>query len=80
MNEPGKYKRILLVRFSSLGDVILTTPMLSLIKKNFPDARVDYCTKSAYSEVLKFNPNVDRLIPVDNNLDFSGLKNLKKII
>ena len=75
-----KASRILVIRFSSLGDVILTTPLLKLLRQNFPNARIDYCTKSSYAEVLTNNPNVDRIIPVDNDLDFNGLKNLKRLI
>jgi len=75
-----KASKILVIRFSSLGDVILTTPLLKILKQNYPGARIDYCTKAACSEVLQFNPNVDRLIPIDDNLDFNGLKNLKRLI
>jgi len=75
-----KPDKILVIRFSSLGDVILTTPLLKTLKLKYPDAKIDYCTKAEYSDVLKFNPNINTLFPVEDKLDFNGLKNLKKLI
>jgi len=74
------FKKILVIRFSSLGDVILTTPLLKILKESFPEAKVDYLTKQEYSEVLKNNPNINNIIEADNNIDFNGLKKLKKQI
>jgi lipopolysaccharide heptosyltransferase II len=73
-----EYKRILIIRLSSLGDIILTTPFLKILRQNFPDAEIDYCIKSEYKEVLAFNPNINNIIEVDNDLDFPGLKSLRK--
>lgn len=73
-----EYKRILVLRLSSLGDIILTTPFLKILRKNFPDSQIDYCTKSEYKEILEFNPNINNIIEVDNNIDFAGLKQLRK--
>ncbi len=73
-----EYKRILVIRFSSLGDIILTTPALKVLREKFPDAEIDYLTKSDYTDVIRLNPNINKIIPVDNNLDFKGLRALKK--
>jgi lipopolysaccharide heptosyltransferase II len=73
-------KKILVIRFSSLGDVLLTSALLKSIKENFPDAEVHYLTKQNFADVIRFNPNVDRVIEVDNNIDFSGLRKLRKEI
>jgi len=73
-----EHKRILVIRLSSLGDIILTTPFLKILRKKFPDAQIDYCTKSEYKEIIGFNPNINNIIEVDNNLDFAGLKSLRK--
>ncbi len=73
-----QYKRILVIRFSSLGDVILTSPFLKVLRQKFPEAQIDFCTKAAYSEILKYNPNVTNIIEADNNLSFGKLRILKK--
>jgi len=72
--------KILVLRFSSLGDVILTTPLLKTLKQIFPDSQIDYCIKSPYLDILKFNPNLNRIIEVDNVLSFEKLRGLRKAL
>lgn len=53
MAEP---KRILIVRFSSIGDIVLTTPVIRTVAKHFPDARIHFLTKPQYKGLLDSNP------------------------
>ncbi len=76
-SNDDKYKRILIIRFSSLGDIILTTPLTKILSENFPDAQIDYCTKEEYKDVLKFNPAINKIISVGIDFDFKRLKLLK---
>ena len=55
-------KKILIIRFSSLGDVILTTSVIAPLKKKFPEAEISFLTKKEYAEVLDGNPNVSKVI------------------
>lgn len=73
-------KKILVFRFSSLGDIILTTPLLKILRKNYPDAQIDYCTKKSYSDLLKYNPAVSRVLEVSDDMDFAELRLLKKTL
>jgi heptosyltransferase-2 len=59
------YRRILIIRLSSLGDIILTTPVLRLVRESWPAARIDFMLKAEFQEVLRAHPCVDRLLPVD---------------
>ncbi len=52
-------KRILIVRFSSLGDVILTEPIARALKQHFADAHIDYLTKSLYVSLVQMFPSAD---------------------
>lgn len=54
--------KILIIRFSSLGDVVLTTPLLSLIKEKYPDAQIYYLTKKNFSPILEGNHNIHRIL------------------
>src|SRR5712691_6893544 len=54
--------RILVIRLSSLGDILLTTPVLRLLREHCPAARIDFLTKATYQDVLCANPCVDRLL------------------
>ncbi len=59
------YRRILMIRLSSLGDIILTTPVLRLLRESWPAARIDFVLKTEFQEVLRAHPCVDRLVLVD---------------
>jgi lipopolysaccharide heptosyltransferase II len=53
---------ILAVRFSSIGDILLTTPLLRAIRRTHPGARVTLLTKREFVPLLSHNPNVSRVI------------------
>lgn len=60
--------KILILRFSSIGDIILTTPVVRCIKKQIPNAEIHYCTKKAYTSLLENNPYIDKIIPLEDSL------------
>ncbi|OON69009.1 glycosyltransferase family 9 protein [Hymenobacter sp. CRA2] len=53
--------KILVLRFSSIGDIVLTTPVVRALKQQVPGAVVHYCTKPAYRGMLEANPYVDKV-------------------
>ncbi len=53
--------KILIIRLSSLGDVILTTPVIRALKKKYPQIEFSFLVKESYSDAVKFNPNLDRI-------------------
>ena len=53
--------KILVLRFSSIGDIVLTTPVLRQLKTQLPGAQVHFATKPAYRQLLEANPYVDQL-------------------
>jgi ADP-heptose:LPS heptosyltransferase len=57
--------RILLVRFSSLGDVILATPLVRALRRAYPGADLTFVTKRAYADVFRGNPYLDRTISLE---------------
>lgn len=60
--------KILVVRFSSIGDIVLTTPILRSLKQQLNDVQVHYITKKQFSSVIENNPYVDKLYTVTNSL------------
>ncbi|OUJ75429.1 glycosyltransferase family 9 protein [Hymenobacter crusticola] len=52
--------KILVLRFSSIGDIVLTTPVIRGLKQQVPGAQVHYCTKPAYRSIIESNPYVDK--------------------
>jgi heptosyltransferase-1 len=55
---------ILLIKTSSLGDVVHNLPVVSDIRARFPRARIDWVVEEAYCDVVGMHPGVHRAIPV----------------
>ena len=55
--------KILVVRVSSLGDVVHNMPMLSDLRRHYPKAQIDWVVEEAYAELVRLNRHVDRIIP-----------------
>ena len=58
--------KILIIRFSSIGDIILTTPIIRCLKKQL-NADIDFLIKNQYSSLLHANPNINKIISLRNN-------------
>jgi heptosyltransferase-2 len=62
------FNKILIIRLSSLGDIILTFPLLKKLRQKYPDSKIHFLTKSRFAELVSLNPNVDRIIQMDDSL------------
>ena len=56
--------RILLVKTSSLGDVIHNLPVVSDIRRHFPGATIDWCVEEGFATIPRLHPGVEEIIPV----------------
>jgi ADP-heptose:LPS heptosyltransferase len=61
--------KVLILRFSSIGDIVLTTPVIRTLKTQLPDAEVHYATKTAYTSILSENPYVDKIHALGDSLN-----------
>lgn len=55
---------VLLIKTTSLGDVIHNLPVVCDIHQNRPNLSVDWCAEAPFCEILKLNPLIRRVIPV----------------
>ena len=62
-------QKILIIRFSSIGDIVLTTPVIRAIKTQLDDVELHYCTKKQYHNLLEENPYIDKFHLLDNSLN-----------
>ncbi|AEI15832.1 glycosyl transferase family 9 [Flexistipes sinusarabici DSM 4947] len=62
--------KILVVRFSSLGDVILTTGVIKYLKTAYPDLTVDVLTYTHFSGVFFKNPYINKVLQIDKKSGF----------
>ncbi len=69
-------KKVLIIRFSSLGDIALTFPVVNFLKSH--NFEVHYLTKDSFSDFIKLNKNCDSVKSVSNNIRFNDLINYVK--
>jgi heptosyltransferase-2 len=62
-NQPNK---IAVIRLSSLGDILLTTPVIRTLKQKYPNSEIDFIVKEQYKDTVKFNPNISNIIVYDS--------------
>jgi ADP-heptose:LPS heptosyltransferase len=60
--------KFLIIRFSSIGDIVLTTPVIRCLKKQVPGAEIHFLTKSAYLQILSSNPYIDKIHCLEQSL------------
>lgn len=61
--------RILIIRFSSIGDIVLTTPVVRRLKNSLSgESEIHYLTRKAFAPILNSNPHVDVVHEFDENL------------
>lgn len=61
--------KFLILRFSSIGDIVLTTPVIRCLKQQVPDAVVHFAVKNAFRQVVENNPHIDKLHILRDSLD-----------
>ena len=59
--------KFLIIRFSSIGDIVLTTPLIRCLKKQVPDAEVHFLTKKSFTNIVESNPYIDKIITLGND-------------
>ncbi len=68
--EPQEVKivKFLIIRFSSIGDIVLTTPVIRCLRNKYPDAIIHYLTKKKFATILQSNPYLDKVIMLEDDL------------
>ncbi len=69
--------KFLVIRFSSIGDIVLTTPVIRCMKEQIEDVEIHYLTKTKYKSIIIANPYIDKLHLLDKNFK-TLLDTLKK--
>lgn len=70
--------KILVIRFSSIGDIVLTSPIIRGLKKQLTKAEIHVLTKTSYQKLYACNPHVDKVFTLSKTNRLSHLINLLK--
>jgi ADP-heptose:LPS heptosyltransferase len=60
-HEAGENVKFLIIRFSSIGDIVLTTPVIRCLKEQVKGAQIHFLTKSRFVPLITANPYIDRI-------------------
>ena len=69
--------KVLVIRFSSIGDIVLTSPVVRCIKQQLPDAEVHYLTKKAFLPVAQAIGHTDKIYSIESEVS-EVMDNLKR--
>ncbi len=71
INSPfrGRGGKFLIIRFSSIGDIVLTTPVIRCLKQQVPNAEVHFLTKEEYRGLVIHNPYIDKVQVLSSSWD-----------
>lgn len=68
-----KNERFLIIRLSSMGDILLTTPLIRSLHTKYPNSKIDFLVKSQFVDCLVDNPYINKLQKFDTNKDSLSL-------
>ena len=61
-------RKILVIRFSSIGDIVQATSPLRAIRKKYPNYEITFLTLDTFSSILEFHPDIDRLVSLPRSM------------
>ena len=64
-------RRLLVIKFGGIGDVLMSTPVLPNLRAYFPDSKIDFLTLIKNRDVLMDNQYIDRVLTYDSKIDKS---------
>ncbi|MBD3393571.1 MAG: lipopolysaccharide heptosyltransferase II [Chitinivibrionales bacterium] len=70
--------RILVIRLSSIGDIILASPLVAALRARYPGARIDFAVKARFADLLRFDPHIDDILAFDGGSGMPGLLGLAR--
>ena len=74
------FNKILIIRFSSIGDIVLATSPLKTIRKLYPNAMIHFLTLEKFSPLLELQPSIDKVIKLDSKSKWKNLLTFNKMI
>lgn len=72
--------KFLIIRFSSIGDVILTTPLIRCLHAKYPGVQVDFLVKKEFAVVLSNNPHLSNVITFNKNAGKGELSRIRQLV
>jgi ADP-heptose:LPS heptosyltransferase len=71
-------KKILIIRFSSFGDIVQCLNVVDNLKEEYPDSSINWVVRADMASVLNLSSEIDKVWKLDRSLGFKGLKELAR--
>jgi len=68
--------KTLIIRLSSIGDIVLGSPLIRVLRKRFPSSQIDFVVRKEYSELVRYNPNLNFIHEFNSDGGFRELRKL----
>jgi heptosyltransferase-2 len=72
--------KILILRLSSIGDILLSTAFIRQTRIKFPSAKIDFVIKNEFFDLIRYNPHINYIYQYDSKSGLRGLLRLRKKI
>jgi heptosyltransferase-2 len=73
----GVLHKTLIIRLSSVGDVVLSSPLVRCLRGRFPDSQIDFLVKSTYADLVRHNPHLSHVLEFPDDAPFTDLLRLR---
>ncbi len=72
--------KTLVIRLSSIGDIVLSSLLVRVLRSRFPACRLDYCVKEEFADLVRLNPNISNVITFPKHGGFGDVRKLMRTI
>ena len=76
--QPPSQPKILIIRLSSIGDIVLTTPVIRAVNEQIPEAEVHFLVRKDYVSVIANNPHIHKVHAYDPDNVNQTIEELKR--
>ena len=72
--------KTLIIRFSSVGDIVLSSPLVRTLRRRFPECQIDFLVKAEYAELVRHSPFLTRVIEFPAGGTFRDILHLRRTL
>lgn len=72
--------KTLIIRLSSIGDIVLMSPLIRALRRRFPQGHLDVLVKAAYADLVRYSPHVSRVLEFPDSSDLSTLFSFRRMV
>ena len=75
---PEERKKILLINLHGIGDIIMLTPAINLLRENYPLSEIDLLVSEPAAPLFKDDPQINNIFKFKNKKSFNSIRSIKK--